>query len=290
MSLNRHDVWADLVYALDQLERPPEIRPHDIHSRLTDAAALDAQPDEEFHKRLLQIGLLSVSYSKAMGRAETKIAHEAVEKGLKALLIDGGLPRKQVRRGREGHELQLLLADVQQYNPTAFNELERCFNSIIQYLERVTPLQHNTNIVDYFQEHGKAKVFEVSRYESLEGRDNDAWGMIGLVYLEVIRALISLLLGQTPRDVDSRIEERARKAILAASKLDPAWDAAEWVNRGPVRPRLEDIESLNNKVLYAAVRRCERDSRRNAIQYWARRLRHNHTTAKKKSRSKHRVG
>ena len=143
-------------------------------------------------------------------------------------------------------------------------------HSIIQYLERVTSLQHNTNIVDYFQEHGKAKVFEVSRYESLEGRDNDAWGMIGLVYLEVMRALISLLLGQTPRDVDSRIEEKARKAILAASKLDPAWGRSRVGESGPVRPRLEDIESLNNKVLYAAVRRCERDSRRNAIQYWAR--------------------
>ena len=132
MSLNKHDVWADLVYALDQLERPPEIRPHDIHSRLTDAADLDAQPDEDFHKRLLQIGLLSGSYSKAMGRAKTKIAHEAVEKGLKALLIDSALPRKQVRRGREGHELHLLLADVQQHSPTAFNELERCFNGTIQ--------------------------------------------------------------------------------------------------------------------------------------------------------------
>ncbi len=275
------------MYALDQLERPPEREPHDIHSRLTDAAYLDAQPDEEFHKRLLQIGLLSASYSKAMGRAETKIAHEAVEKGLKALLIEGGLPRIQVRRGREGHELHLLLADVQKHIPTAFNELERCFNSVIQYLERVTSLRHNTNIVDYFLEHGKAKVFEVSRYESLEGRDNDAWGMIGLVYLEVIRVLISLLLGQIPRDVDARIEEKVRKAILAASKLDPAWDAAEWINKGPVRPRLEDIESLNNKVLYAAARRCERDSRRDAIQYWARRLRYSHTTAKREARAKH---
>ena len=278
------------MYALDQLERPPERRPHDIHSRLTDAADLDAQSYEEFHNRLLLIGTLSSAYSKARLRADTKNAHEAVEKGLKALLIDGGLPRKQVRRGRDGHELHLLLADVQQQNPTAFYELERCFNSTIQYLESVTTIRRNTNIVDYFQEHGKAKVFEVSRYESLEGRDKDAWGMIGLVYRETIRALISLLLGQTPRDVDSRIEEKARKAILAASKLDPAWDAAEWVNRGPVRPRLEEIESLNNKVLYAAVRRCERDSRSSAIQYWARRLRRNHTTAKREARAKHRVG
>ncbi len=30
MSVNKHDVWADLVYTLDQLERPPERKPHDI--------------------------------------------------------------------------------------------------------------------------------------------------------------------------------------------------------------------------------------------------------------------
>ena len=291
MSLNKCDVWADLVYALDQLERPLERKPHDIHSRLTDAADLDAQPDEEFHNRLLQIGLLSVSYSKARGRAETRIAHEAVEKGLKALLIDSGQPRKQVRRGREGHELHLLLADVQQQNPTAFNELERCFNSTIQYLESVTSLQHNTNIVDYFREHGRGKVFEVSRYESLEGRDNDdPWGMIGQIYRETIRALVSLLLGHAPKDINSRIEEKARKAVLAESNPDPAWDVEEWLNRGPVRPRLENIGNLENKVLYAAVRRCAKESRSSAIRGWAQNLRRNRLAAIRKARAEHRIG
>ena len=288
MSLNKHDVWADLVYALDQLERPPERQPHDIHSRLTDAADLDAQSYDEFFNRLTTIGLLSSAYSMARARANTRNAHEAIEKGLKAILIDGGLPETKVRS--RGHQLHRLLADVQQHNPTAFNELERCFNSTIQYLESVTSLQHNTNIVDYFQEHGRAKVLEVNRYESLEGRDNDAWGMIGQVYREIIRALISLLLGLTPRDVDSRIEEKARKAILAASKLDPAWDAAEWLNQGPVRPRLENIENLEDKVLYAAVRRCARESKHSAIQYWAERLRRNRIAARRKARDEHRVG
>ena len=51
MSLNKEDVWADLRYALDELDRPPR----DIHSRLTDAANLDAQSDDEFFNRLLQI-------------------------------------------------------------------------------------------------------------------------------------------------------------------------------------------------------------------------------------------
>ena len=284
MSLNKEDVWADLRYALDELERPRR----DIHSRLTDAADLDAQSNDEFHKRLLLIGTLSIAYSKAKARADTRNAHEAIEKGLKAILIDGGLSEHHVRS--RGHQLHRLLADVKQHNPTAFNELERCFDSSIQYLESVTTLQHNTNIVDYFQKHGKAEIFMANRYASIEG-NSDKYGMIGLVYCEIIRALLSLLFGWTPRDIGSRIEEEARKAILAESKLDPAWDAAEWLNRGPVRPRLEVIEDLeNNKVLRAAVRRCSRESKDSGIQYWAKSLRSNRIAARRKARTEHRVG
>ena len=275
MSLNKEDVWADLRYALDELERPSR----DIHSRLTDAANLDAQSEDEFFNRLLQIGMLSTAYSKAKLRAETRNAHEAIEKGLKAILIDGGLSEDHVRS--RGHELHRLLADVQQHNPTAFNELERCFDSTIQYLESVTTIQHNTNIVDYFREHGKAEIFVANRYVSIEG-DKKKYGMIGFVYREIIRALSSLIFGWIPKDIGSRIEEEARKAILAESKLDPAWDAAEWLIRGPVRPRLEVIENLkNNKVLRAAVRRCARESKDRGIQFWAERLRRNHIAARR---------
>ncbi len=285
MSLNKEDVWADLRYALDELERPPR----DIHSRLTDAADLDSQSDDEFHKRLLLIGTLSITYSKAKARADTRNAHEAIEKGLKAILIDGGLSENQVRS--RGHKLHLLLEDVQQYNPKAFGELERCFDSTIQYLESVTPLKHNTKIVDYFQKHGRAEIFFENRYESIEGKKGTDGGMIGRVYREIIRALLSLIFGWTPKDIGSRIEEEARKAILAESKLDPAWDAAEWLNRGPVRPRLEVIENLeNNKVLRAAVRRCARESKDSGIQHWAKRLRRNRIAAKRKARAEHRVG
>ena len=285
MSLNKEDVWADLRYALDELERPPR----NIHSRLTDAANLDAQSEDEFFKRLLQIGLLSTAYSKAKLRADARNAHEAIEKGLKAILIDGGLSENRVRS--HGHKLHRLLADVQQHNPTAFNELERCFDITIQYLERVTTIQHNTNIVDYFRKHGKAEIFIENRYESIEGRKNTDGGMIVIVYCEIIRALLSLIFGGTPKDIDYRIEEEARKAISAESKLDPAWDAAEWLIRGPVRPRLEIIENLkNNKVLYAAVRRCARESKDSGIQYWAKSLRHNRIAAKRKARAEHRVG
>ncbi len=276
MSLSKEDVWADLRYALDELNRPSR----GIHSRLTDAANLDAQPEDEFYKRLLQIGLLSTAYSKAKMRADTRNAHEAIEKGLKAILIDSGLSEEHVRS--RGHELHRLLADVQQHHPTAFSELERCFDRTVQYLESVTPFKHNTNILDYFRKHGKAKIFVASRYESIEGVKPTDGGMIGHVYMEIIRALLSLIFGGTPKDINCRIEEEARKAILAESKRDPTWDAAEWLNRGPVRPRLEVVEDAkSNKVLRAAVRRCARESKDRGIQDWATMLRHDLVAARR---------
>ena len=211
MSLNhaKIDAWkvhvgADLRYALDALERPSS----DIRSRLKDAPGLDAQSEGNPLESLLQIAHASGAYGKAEMRAKTRTAHEAIEKGLKALLIDVGLSTRKVRSS--GHQLHLLLKDVRKYHRTAFNELERCFNSTIQYLEIVTSLQHNTNIVEYFQEHGRTEVLKVSRYESLEGRDNAHWGMIGVVYREIIRALLLLVFGLTPKHIGSRIEERVR--------------------------------------------------------------------------------
>ena len=111
-----------------------------------DAEYLEAQSEDEHHERLLQIGVPSIEYSKAIARADTRNAHEAIEKGLKTILIDGSLPEDQVRS--RGHELHRLLADVQRHNPTAFSELERCFDSTIQYLDSVTTLQPDTNIVN----------------------------------------------------------------------------------------------------------------------------------------------
>ena len=286
MSLRREDIWADLRYALDELNRRPR---GDIHIRLTDAGYLDAQPEDEFYKRLLQIGLLSTAYSKAKMRADTRNAHEAIEKGFKAILIDSGLPEEHMRS--RGHQLHRLLADVKQHNPTAFNELERCFDNTIQYLEIVTTIQDNTNILEYFRKHGKAEIFVASRYASIEDADNAAEGMIGLVYMEIIRALLSLIFGWAPRDINYRIEEEARKAILAENNRDPAWDGEEWMNRGPVRPRLEAIENLkNNRVLRAALRRCARESKDRAIQFWADKLRRDHVAARRRTRTAHRVG
>lgn len=285
MSLKTEDIWADLRYALDELNRPPR----DIHGRLTDAANLDAQPDDEFHDRLLQIGLLSIAYSKAKMRADTRNAHEAIEKGLKAILIDSGLPEEHMRS--RGHQLHRLLADVKRHSPIAFNELERCFDSTIEYLESVTTIRYNTNILEYFRKHGKAEIFIASRYASIEDANSTAEGMIGRVYMEIIHALLALIFGWTPRDINYRIEEAAKEAILAESNRDPAWDVEGWLNRGPVRPRLEVIENLkNNRVLRAALRRCARESKDGGVRFWAEKRRRDHVAARKRARAAHRVG
>ena len=281
MSLCKSDVLSDLVYALNYLEGP------DFDSPLTEAADLDAESNNKLLAELRVIGEHSHSYPQAKARAEVTISHSAVERGLKALLLEGGVPKNRVRKRR--HHLDKLLSDAKQDTPMVYKELERCFNSVIRYLEQVTPISHNTSIVDYFREHGKGKVYEVSRYESLEGRSSgDPWGMIGQVYREIIRALISLLLGRTPRDIDFRIEERAREAILAASHRDPTWDAAQWVSQGPVRPRLEDIQSLSNTVLYTAMRRLERSSNSSAVGHWARHIRRAYISAVREERIKRR--
>ena len=285
MSLKKEDVWAELRYALDELERPPL----DIGARLTAAADLDAQPTEEFHKRLLQIGMLSSAYSKAKLRSDGRIAHEAIEKGLKAILLGSGLSERQVRS--RGHQLQELLGDVGQHAPTAFDELKRCFDSTLEFLGSVTGIERDTDILDYVRKHGKTEVFVANRYASIESDNRTDGGMIGLVYMEMIRALSSLTFDWSPKDISQRLEKVARKAITAESERDPAWDAAEWLDRGPVRPRLEDIEQAkDNKVLRAAVRRCARDSKDSGIRYWAEWLRREYLAARKAARVGKRSG
>ena len=283
MPLNKEEAWADLRYALDELERPLR----DFHS------LFDSQLDDELSEGLAQSGLLSqplaMTYRMAKSRADTRIAHEAIEKGLKAILIDGGLPETKVRS--RGHGLHRLLADVQQHTPVAFNELERCFESTGQYLESLTPYRYDMGIIAYFQEHGRAEILVANRYASIEGFSGDKYGMVGLVYRETIRALLSLIFGWTPKDIGSRVEEEVTNAVLAESRLDPAWDVSEWLAQGPVRPRLEAIENLeSNKVLRAAVRGCARESKDGAAQSWAERLRRKRIAAKRKVRDERRAG
>ena len=284
MSLNKDDVWADLRYAFDELHRAPR--------RLSDSPNLDEQTGDEFLDRLPTVGPFAREHHMAEMRADTRNAHEAIERGLKAILLDGGLPLAQVRQ--RGHELHLLLADVKSHNPTAFRELERCFDSTIEYLEIVTTREYvrhyKTDILDYFQKHGKAEVFVTNRYMSLEG-DKHQYGMIGHISFEIIRALMALIFGGTPKYILSRIEEGAREAVLAESRRDPAWDEAEWLSQGSVRSRLEDVEKLReNRVLRLAVRRCARESKDRGIRDWARGFRHKHFAARRKARDERRIG
>lgn len=126
MTTSKEEVWADLQYALDNLYVPPR----DMHS-------LDAYEDE-FIKRFPHIKQpLYMTYSTAKARAETTIAHGAIEKGLKALLLDSGLSMKKVKDYR--HHLDKLLIAVQQHNRMAFDELERCFESTMDRDVHITP-------------------------------------------------------------------------------------------------------------------------------------------------------
>lgn len=274
MTMNKGDVWADLRYALDELDRLP----CHIHDHLTNAPS-----EGDFLKTFFHGGDPQLAYIMAKARADTRNAHEAIEKGLKAILIDSGV---KVRKGHEGHALHLHLQDIRQHNLTAFNDLERCFNSTIQYLESVTTIQHSTNIIDYFRKHGKTKVFVAKRYESIEGRNNEVEPMIDYVYREIIRALLSLIFGWSPKDIGGRIEEAARKAILVESKFAPAWNVEEWLSRGPIRPRLENLENIvENKVLLAAVQRCSWESEDAGVRFWAKTVRRNRINSKRRRKA-----
>ena len=281
MTFNKEDVWADLQYAFDELEKLPLV----AHRHSTDASISFLQPDNEFYDKFFLNDAPSLAYHRAGARANVRIAHEAIEKGLKAILLDSGLPEKEVFSRR--HELHKLLVDVQKHSPIAFSELERCFGCTIHYLKSVTGIRRKTNIVDYFRKHGKGKTFLANRYASIEGSDSLNGEMIGRFYLEIILALSLLVFDLTPQDILSRIEDEARKYVLANSHLDPKWDAEEWLNQGSVRLRLEIIKSLeSNKVLYAAIRMCARETKDSGVRHWADNLRRELVVMRKRKRTK----
>ena len=258
--MNKEDVYADLMYAYNELIRQP--------SDITDVTSHEVEFIRRFPNSIVPYSSI---YWRAESRAKIRTAHEAIEKGLKAILLDSGLTK--VRKGRDGHELHLLLMDVQQHNSMAFNELERCFDGTIRYLESVTSLKHNTDIVSYFQANFRAGVFVEARYSSIDGpTGNHGSGMIFCISFEMILVLVSLIAGFTYQDIGSRIEEEVKEAIIIKSKLDPKWDTDSWLSKGPVLARLEILEDLrDNKVLRAAVRRCANLSKDPRVKFWAER-------------------
>ena len=137
------------------------------------------------------------AYFKAKMRADSKNAHEAIEKGLKAVLLDAGVSAGKVRS--HGHGLHSLLADVQQHNREVYEGLERAFDYALRRVEVATGRRPCINMVDYFREIGTKDVFLAKRYESLEGEAGVGGGAIVTVNREVIRALASLVIGKTPK-------------------------------------------------------------------------------------------
>ena len=279
--MNKEDVWADLMYAFGELNRPSldtgGLLDLDI---LFDNINLDVQSECKFFNRFFRNGSPSISYGRAKARADARNAHEAIEKGLKAILLDAGWTNDQVRS--RGHKLHQLLADVKQHKPTAFDDLNRCFKSTIQYLESVTNIPQTTDMETHFQKYGKEEIFVESRYESIEGKKENGGRMILLYYHEIIRALMSIIFGLTPEDICSRVEKEARKAVLAKSRLYPSWNVNEWLASGPVRARLEDMEALKgNKVLRSALRRCARESKDRAVERWADGIRRKYIASRK---------
>ena len=270
-------MWADLWYALDELERPWDI----TTVRLTDFVDyLDEQTRNALRNKL-QIFTPSHSsvYFQAIVRAQARSAHEAIEKGLKAILIDAGWTNTQK------HDLHELLANMKQLNPGAFSELKRCFDSVVRYLKFVSVfVGKSDNILDYFRDIGNQKIFVGNRYASITG-GGIVVDMIVLIHVEVMRALLWLLFDWVPGDIESRIEEAARKAVLAEGIRNTAWDAEKWVNQGPVRPRMQDIGNLSSsKVLRAAIRKCAKESSEREVQSWAMRIRRDYILAKRKAR------
>ena len=189
----RAEVWGELMYVFDDLGR----RDFDIIPRLNKAADKDSPPFEEFMNRFIQTGTLGDGYYKAKRRADARNAHEAIEKGLKALLLDAGMSMGGVRR--RGHELYRLLVDVQRHSQDSYKELERSFDYALQRVELATGSRPNVTMIDYFRENGTKDVFLARRYGSLEDDTGVGGGEIFSVNREIIRALSFLVIGKTPR-------------------------------------------------------------------------------------------
>ena len=284
MALVISDVWAELQHALDELNTEPR----GIRSTMTEGAKLLSQADHQYFKGRFEIGDLHLAYSKAKMRSDARNAHEAIEKGLKTILVVAGFSESQLKS--LSHSLDRLLNAVKRENATAFSELARCFKTAIDYLELVTSIRHEPDIVEYFQEHGRSDVFIANRYTSIVERYDDVGGMIHFVYTEVIRSLLSLIFGSKPKDIYERIEEEMSRIIVGESETDPTWDATQWLGRGSIFQRLQNGDPLQcDDVLRAALRTCGRESADRAIRHWAERVRRKVVYARKKEPRESRV-
>jgi len=269
-------VWADLQFALDKLLEPVP----DTYMSLLRLANLDIQFGDGLFSKFFLTQVPSTFYLNAKFNSDMRISHEAIEIGLKAILLDRGFTIDKVRN--HGHNIPRLLEDVKKHNPKAFNDLERCFDSTIRYLKGSTGIQRNTIILEYFQKYGTTKVFVRRRYESIDSTNELDRGWITLFQIEMIRALLALIFERTPKDIVSRIEEEVTDTIRSEKQRDLTWDAEEWISQGSIFERLQDVESLRgNKVLRAVVRRCAKRSECKQTELWANRIRRGLMAARK---------
>lgn len=95
IQFDKLQVWADLKNAITVRDERPSRSLH--NSLMARADEMKVQTEDEF-KDFMDILQLDAEASHAQRRSKSRsdavIAHEAIENGLKALLIDSGVPKR----------------------------------------------------------------------------------------------------------------------------------------------------------------------------------------------------
>lgn len=283
MKTDKLEVWADLKNALDTSDREPSDVLHNGLMAQADAMTVQTEGDLKEFADVLMVDVMTLhAQSRSKSRMDVVLAHEAMENGMKSLLIDHGVSQHDYR----GHNLALTLKQVQKHDPGAFRVIQLYFDNAVKLCEELTGRVYIRDIFEYFKESFNEDTYKTSKYGSIEDGNNTGGG-IGLVTNEVIRALIVIVLDLPAREVYSRIEEEATKALLAVNVSDPAWDAEAWIEQGPVRPRLEVVENLGKtKALRAAVRKCHKETKDSTIRYWAMKIGDTHVGRRMRAHNK----
>ena len=207
----------------------------------------------------------------ARSRSQGSNTHFAKEIGLKAMLNYAGV----LERDRRGHDLHELLGKLRQKNPSAFNDIDRCFEKGVRLCEQTTGHKRlHLDIFSEFNAHYNHDAYLANKYWSIE-EGSEIRGSIPIVAMEVIRALLAIMREEVPNDVDTRIETEATHAVISANALQPeAWVNWLSIHENRVKLSLENTDDSNrNKAIRRALRICQKESSDIAIQWWARHFR-----------------
>lgn len=212
---------------------------------------------------------LASYFIRPKSRMDLTALHEAIEIGLKALLRSNDVPKEQ----STGHDLYPLIAMLQERDLATYAHLDRSARAAMRYCKEVDPTAVVTSVSDYCKKHGTSRAYIGSRYWSIENRHPGS-GVRLAVYVEIVRAILAALLGTVHRDIYCRIEGESRNAVLEAGKRDSSVDWNTWVDKGPVRTRLEGLKLLETtRVLRIALRKCGIYSDDAYVRSWANRIR-----------------